>query len=349
MRIVILGAGRQGRIVAGDLIENGYDVILSDIVDPQIPSTKFIQADLSDVYKRLSIIQQGDIIVCALPARFGYGIVKSCIVAGKDCVDMSYCDENILDLDADAKYKKVKVLPDCGVAPGLSNLVAGRAIHTREPSKVGIQVGGFAKDSNVSLGYAVTWSPEDLLQEFLRPARVIKDSMIEVEEVLSGQEEFEIEGVGRLEAFYTDGLRTMLFNRGQVSVLEEKTIRRAGFMKEVQDLIAEGRFIDYINQNCLNVEDILVMRVVADGREEILVVEAEDGITAMARATAFSCSTFVQVLAEDFVEGYGVIAPEILAQDKDCYTHILDKLAVKNIMFRGRDTINYPFLEVNYP
>jgi len=346
MQIIVLGTGRQGKIIAQDLIESGYDVLVSDVSNPNIKYAKFIQVDLSNPYKKLDVIKQADLVVCALPSRLGYETIKTCIMAEKNCVDLSYCEENVLDLDADAKQKRVKILPDCGVAPGLSNLIAGRAIHTQSPKKVSVQVGGFAKDSNVPLGYSLTWSPEDLLEEFLRPARIIKDGHVEEREVLSGIETFEVDGIGKLEAFYTDGLRTMLSNYGSVQTLEEKTIRRAGHMSETKRLVEEGKFIEFI-QKCSNIEDVLVMRVIADGKEEVLIVKPEDGVSAMARATAFSCSVFAQILADDFVDGWGIIPPEILAQDDDCYTHILDKLAVKNIMFGTGNLTHYPFLRAN--
>lgn len=341
MKILVLGAGRQGKIVAQDLVKCGYDVIVSDIANFNIDGAAFITADLSNAYRRAEVVKKADLVVCALPARLGYGTIKSCIVAGVDCVDMSYCSENVLDLDSDAKYKKVKILPDCGIAPGLSNLVAGRAIKAKSPYKLSIQVGGFAKDPDVPLGYSLTWSPEDLLEEFVRPARIVENYKIVEKKALSGIEEFGSK-YGKLESFYTDGLRTLL-NCKSVPYMEEKTIRRAGHIEKSKELVEKGEFLQFVEENCSGLEDVLYMKISADDESYVLCVESEDGLTAMVRSTAFSCSAFVQAMAEGFVEGYGVITPEKLAKSDDCYTYILDLMATKNIMFGDSGKVEYPF------
>lgn len=342
MHVVILGGGRQGQVVAKDLIDSGFSVTVADMAECNLPGASYVKADLSNKSDINGVIVDSDMVVSCLPSHLGYGAIEQSILCKKNCVDMSYCNENIMNLDYLAKANRVSVLPDCGVAPGMSNLIAGRASYKIKPNKISIQVGGFSRDPNAPYGYALTWSPDDLLEEFKRPSRVIEGGHIVTKKVLSGIDVFNIDGIGKLESFYTDGLRTMLYSLPDTPYIEERTIRRFGTTKLFEKMVSDDTFLKEMDK-CAGVEDMLYMRIIADDTVESVTVYAENGLTAMARSTALSCSSFVKVLANGFIDKIGVIPPELLAEDDGLYSYYIDLLATHNILFSNSSKVSYPF------
>jgi saccharopine dehydrogenase-like NADP-dependent oxidoreductase len=266
-------------------------------------------------------------------------------MAEKNCVDLSYSPYNILKLDSHARANGTIIIPDAGIAPGVSNLVAGRALNTGYNS-IKMYVGGFAKDKDAPLGYSKSWSTDDLLEEFVRPVRIWKDGEVKTVDAMSEIEKVCIPGVGILDAFYTDGLRTLLYYKRHEMMdrkvtVTEKTMRREGHMEEVMSLIKSGTFKEYVEKNCVSLEDMLAMRVEAGSEVVDMVVSSDDEMSAMARSTALSCSVFVQMIAEGKLNRTGVIPPEALSEDAELYADILDRLLDNGISF----TTKYPFLQ----
>lgn len=345
-KVLVLGAGQMGSVIVRDLVESGYEVDVADAVRPKIPGAKSIVADLSKTISLKSLMgRRYDVVVGALPSYLGANAIQSAISMHQNYVDLSYCTEDIVSLHDDAVLMDSLVVPDCGVAPGLSNLLTGRAINKGHDT-VKVYVGGFAIDPTVPLGYAVSWSIEDLLDEFVRPARIIQNGEVQTVPAMSGVEQLTIPGVGDLEAFYTDGLRSLLKYQNEDVVarkatIVEKTMRRAGHLPETLELVKNGTFVNYMKDNCMGHRDTLVMRVEADGNAVDMRVDADDVMSAMARTTALSCSAFAQMVADGEMESMkGVLPPEVFSEDENVYKHILDKLAEKGIAF----TQPYPFL-----
>src|SRR5205085_11676997 len=127
-----------------------------------------------------------DVGVGAMPARLGFAATQAAVKAKRHYVDLSYYSEYAALLHGAAQAAGVAIMPDCGLAPGLSNLIAGRALATRKPKEINIQVGGFAADPKKPYGYVITWSPEDLVDEYLRPTRIIRDGKVVEVPALSG-------------------------------------------------------------------------------------------------------------------------------------------------------------------
>src|SRR5438045_5707301 len=169
-----------------------------------------MQRDLSRPLELVGALQEYEVVVGALPARLGFAAAQAAVKAKRHYVDLSYYSENAALLHGAAQAAGVAIMPDCGLAPGLSNLIAGRALATRKPKEINIQVGGFAADPKKPYGYVITWSPEDRPDDFLRPARIIRDGKVVEVPALSGLEIIKIPGVGDVEAFVHHGLRTLL-------------------------------------------------------------------------------------------------------------------------------------------
>lgn len=344
-RIIVLGGGRQGRFIANDLAGD-HDVTVADVAAVSLPGVRTMQRDLSRPHELVGLLHEFDVIVGALPAKLGFAAAHAAVKAKRHYVDVSYYIEDARQLHDAAQAAGVAIMPDCGVAPGLSNLIAGRALATRKPKEINIQVGGFAADPKKPYGYVVTWSPEDLMDEYLRPARIIRDGKVVEVPALSGLETITIPGVGAVEAFFTDGLRTLLSEANprvgvpRIKNMTEKTVRWPGHVDEVKPHIANGTLVKELTEKCREGSDIVVFRVQADKDVVTMVDRARDGMSAMARTTALSCAAFARWVAGGKMQFAGVVPPEKLATDHAAYQFILDTLRVRGIAFDPP----YPFV-----
>ncbi|MBS7637268.1 saccharopine dehydrogenase, partial [Candidatus Bathyarchaeota archaeon] len=226
-----------------------------------------------------------------------------------------------MTLDERAIEAGVTIIPDCGVAPGLSNMLVGRSAQKLdEVHSIHILVGGIPARAEPPLGYTITWSPEDLLDEYTRKVRIVRDGMLTEVEPLTGLENMDLPGVGTLEAFYTDGLRTLL-RTVKAREMWEKTLRYPGHVEKIR-LLRDLGFLDgesieieglpipikRLTARILErklyrpkVEDVLVMKVEVSGirggedkRYTHYLLDRYDkerGITAMARTTAYTAAS----------------------------------------------------------
>jgi len=337
-KIVVLGGGRQGRVVANELAAD-HQVTVADINRSDVPGAKAVVVDLSDPRAVEKLLAEHEMGVGALPARLGFMATQAAIRAKRNYVDLAFYPEDAYSLDAAAKKAGVSILPDCGLAPGLSNLVAGRAVAQEKRSAIHIQVGGVAADRTRPYGYVISWSVEDLMDEYRRPARIVRGGKVVTEPALSGLEQIMIEGVGTMEAFYTDGLRTLL--NLDVAEMSEKTMRWPGHMEAVRPLVTSGRLVAELRSKCVEGDDLVVFRMQVDKEVVTMVDRPKDGTSAMSRTTALSCAAFARWLATGKVKQTGVIAPEHLGADPEAYEFILGSIGKHDIVMNPR----YPFLE----
>jgi len=354
MRILVLGGlGRQGRVVTKNLIEQNplYQVSVVDSepmrVQPPEGVHHVIGANLADYNAMVQVMGNDDydMAVCTLPAELGFNCVKAALEAGLHIVDLSYTAEDLMVFDQEAKDKGLTVLIDVGVAPGLSNLLVGRA-QLKAPQSIVAMVGGVPQNHLEPFGYSITWSLEDLMEEYVRPARIRVDGETKSVPALSGLENVSIVHEGEaisLEAFYTDGLRSILTNHGDVPNISEKTMRYCGHVEAIKPYLAQGKeyLIHEFKKECKeNVPDLLVMKVVADDESVTMVIKSDDEMSAMARTTALFCVTSALAVATKTVATPGVFPPEKLAADDKVYKFILDKMAGYGVSFSDQ----YPFM-----
>lgn len=343
MKIVILGGnGKQGRRVAEELSPD-FDITIADQSAVHVEGVfdNFVNIDLSDYVEVRKLLYNYDLAVGALPASLGFQTMMAVVDTGINYVDMSFCEQDVLSLNAEAVRKKITVIPDAGVAPGLSNLIVGRAMHTRSLKQIGIYAGGVA--ANKEQDYVITWSPEDLVAEYTRPARYIEEGKIcSTPALVSGLEYITVDGVGEFESFTTDGLRTILTNHGNVPTVYEKTMRWPGHLGALMHM--EQFMTDIVKTYEVfhpdSAPDILAVVIRVDEEEVQLVVRHKDWQSAMSRATAYSCASFVRLLAYRKFVDTGVIPPEKLAWHDKSYKFILDNMARHGIEFNA----NYPYL-----
>ncbi len=372
MRVIIFGAGRVGAAMALDLAaEETFEVTVADI-DPEalrplsgIERLTPVRADLRTVDMIQRLAGTHDLVVGAVPGPLGYGMVRSVIDAGRDIVDISFFEEDPYpELDELARKRGVMALMDCGVAPGCSNLILGAAQSELDSvESFSCWVGGLPSVRRQPFEYKAVFSPIDVIAEYTRPARLVENGEVVTREALSEVELLDFEGAGTLEAFNTDGLRTLL--RCDVPNMKEKTLRYPGHAEKMRLLRDTGFFsteeievrgakvrpIDLTSELLFPAwhmgeddEDLTVFRAEIVGRKGEHTVrrtyqmldrlDRDTGTTSMARTTGYTCTAIVRAVASGLFRQEGVWAPEVMGRTQGCFRFILDRLAERGVVFR---------------
>ncbi len=364
MKVIVFGCGLVGKAIVRELT-GALDVVLTvvdvdqDALNEAVggADVKTIVADLTEDGTARKLAEGQDIAVGAVPGWLGAKVLRGAIEAGCMIVDISFMPEDPFDLDELAKEKKVPVLVDCGVAPGLSNLLVGRATSVLdEVDSVTIMVGGLPVVRRLPYEYGAVFSPDDVLEEYTRPAFVIEGGLEIVKPALSDPELIEVHGLGTLEAFLTDGLRTLRQTIDAESMVE-KTLRYPGHRERIQLLLDTGLLDDEpVEVNGVEIsprdvtakllrkkwqlgpgeEDITVLLVEVEGRKDdervrytyslLDVYDDDKGVTSMARTTGYTCLAIVRMLIASKIEGTGVIPLEHVARDTDTFEQVLTYL-----------------------
>jgi saccharopine dehydrogenase-like NADP-dependent oxidoreductase len=371
LRIITLGCGRIGSALVKDLVRSmpSVKIVVSDadlkavervLRDLEGVGIDAIQLDLSNYREIASIVKDFDLVIGLTPGRLGFQTMRACMEAGVNMVDLSYMPEDPLTLHSDALAKGVTIIPDCGLAPGLSNILVGRAVTLLDRIEdVIILVGGIPQRAILPLGYKVTWCVEDLIEEYVRRARVVKDGKVIEVEALNGLELIDFPGIGKLEAFYTDGVRTLHHSIKGVRNMWEKTLRYPGHAEKIRLLKELGFFDETKVEGSVvspreltikvlerkldlpEVRDIVVMRVIVNGFRGgsaascmytlIDRYDEGEGLTAMARTTAYTASIVVQLLSRGKIREKGVIPPEKLGMNEELFNEITGYLRKKGV------------------
>jgi saccharopine dehydrogenase-like NADP-dependent oxidoreductase len=372
MRALIAGCGNIGSVAAEDLAKSmkSTDVVVADNDKAKAKTiaekvgkdnVSWIQVDVTNPKELVKTLKGFDLIMGFLPGKLGYGLAEACIEAGKDLVDVSYMAENPLALDEKAVGVGVTIVPDCGLAPGISNVLVGHAVGKLDKvNAVYIMVGGLPEKPVPPLGYTITWSPESLIDEYTRKAGIVKKGKKAEVEALSGLEGVDFPNVGKLEAFYTDGLRTLM-DTIRAEEMWEKTLRYPGHAEKIKTLEALGFFDEKeISVNGLDlsprkltvrllaeklwrpeIRDIVALKVevsgVKNGQRTDYVChlldfyDQERGITAMARTTAFPASIVAQLILKSAIKKKGVVPPEKIGMCEELYRTFVDELGKHDI------------------
>jgi lysine 6-dehydrogenase len=357
MNLLVLGGGAQGRVIATDLARArpADTVTVADLRQPPmpaLPNLRWIEADASNLTALARLIAAYDLAVGALPSRFGYGAMQAAIDARRNFVDVSFAAEDPLALDGPARRAGVSIAPDCGLAPGLSHLLAGDAYaRFGAPERLEILVGGVAQDASRPYGYVVTWSLDDLVEEYTRPARFVRGGEVVELPVFAELVAETVDGAGTMESFLSDGLRTLLFTLPRVRDMEEKTLRWPGHVAAIQPLLtpADGgaRFRKEFREHCVvdPAEDLVALVVRArwpngTTRQHTMVdrYDPASGLTAMSRTTAFTTSVMAQLAAEGGLPRPGVVPPELVAENAKAVKFVLEKMGDRGVRFVERET-----------
>ncbi|MEI7472710.1 MAG: saccharopine dehydrogenase C-terminal domain-containing protein [Chitinophagaceae bacterium] len=366
MHIAVLGAGMVGRAIAIDLAKD-FDVTSFDlspvsleILQKKCAAIRTAQTDLGDFNNYPSLLAPFDYVVNAVPGFMGYAALEAIILSKKNVVDISFFAEDALQLDALAKANGVTAITDCGVAPGLSNLLLGHYNEIMQVQSFECLVGGLPKQRVLPFEYKAPFSPIDVLEEYTRPARYQENGHIVTRPALSEPELIDFEKPGTLESFNTDGLRSLLFTMSHIPDMKEKTLRYPGHISLIQALLKAGFLdtnpIEYKGQTIVpraftsavlfnqwqlgpTEPEFTLMRVtINDSKKSIgcLLYDEYDAateISSMSRTTGYTCTGAVRLLVNNYFTEKGVFPPELVGKHPACFEFMLAHLKERNISF----------------
>jgi saccharopine dehydrogenase-like NADP-dependent oxidoreductase len=373
-RVVVLGAGMVGQAIARDLAADaGLRVDVADVRPEALERVAArapvgtVRADLGNPEAVRRLAGGYEVAVGALPSVIGLRALRAVIEAGRpSCVDISFMPENALELDGLARERGVTAVVDCGVAPGLSNMMCGAAAARLRPvESVEIYVGGLPVERRWPFDYKAGFAPWDVLEEYTRPSRVVEHGRVVVKEPLSEPELIDFPGVGTLEAFNTDGLRSLVHTI-DAPFMKEKTLRWPGHAELMRVLKDTGFFSlepleiggQMVRPRDLTSAllfpkwafeegeaDLTVMRVRVTGREGAARVacawdlvdryDEASGLRSMSRSTGYVATSVARLLASGRLRRPGVHAPEALGAEAGLLDHVLADLAARGVKCRA--------------
>jgi saccharopine dehydrogenase-like NADP-dependent oxidoreductase len=367
-KIVVLGGGLVGRVIARDLArEKDFQVTVADASGATrsrltAEGLGTVALDLADDTAVRRALAAADVVVGAAPGHMGFRLLRLVIEAGKPYADIAFMPEDFLALDGLARERGVTAVVDCGVAPGLSNLLCGRAEHEFDSvERMLILVGGLPKHRVWPFEYRVVFSAVDVIEEYTRPARWVEHGRLVTRPALTDVEPVDLPRVGTVEAFNTDGLRSLATTL-HAPFMKEKTLRWPGHVEKMRMLRETGflsleplevagtkvRPYDLTTRLLFDAwklppgeSDLTVMRVEATGtiggRRETWTWDLYDeadlaaGFHSMARTTGFPCAIVARMLARGELSRPGVQPPERLAGDDRVFAAIMEGLRERGV------------------
>ena len=363
-----MGGGRVGSAIVRDLaVEDDFSVLGVDLDPVRVERmTEFgadgVVADLSDLSNVSKAVADADLVVGAVPGFMGYRTVERVLKEGRPIVDISFFPEDAFGLDLLARDAGVCCLVDCGIAPGLSNLILGRIEeHLDETASFHCLVGGLPVERTWPWEYKAPFSPGDVIQEYVRPARLRRDGVEITMPALSEVELVNFPGLGSLEAFNTDGLRSLLRTCKTPDMVEKtmrypghavrmRILREAGFFstEEIQaasGLVRPRDVTEALLFSAWRFEegepDLTVMRIVVEGKQNgkalrytynlLDYYNPDTETSSMARTTGYTCTAMVNLIARGLWTKPGLAPPEVVGRDADCYDAVLKHLEDRNV------------------
>ncbi|MDH5434321.1 MAG: saccharopine dehydrogenase NADP-binding domain-containing protein [Gammaproteobacteria bacterium] len=368
--IVVLGTGMIGSAVALDLAEKHkvttIDVNKKALSDVQAKNSavETLVYDLQQNEDYTDVLAPFDLVVCAVPGFFGFETLKKVLSAKKSVVDISFFPENPFDLNYLAEQNGVFAIVDCGVCPGMSNVILGYIDSQMDISNYECLVGGLPQKKTWPFNYKAPFSAVDVIEEYVRPARMVKNGEIVVRPALSDCELMEIQRIGTMEAFNTDGLRTLIHTMPHIPNMTEKTLRYPGHAEYIQVLAKSGFFstdmmeVDGMAFRPIDVtarilkdnwklkssdEEFTVVRITIEGdkngkKRRCIYRMLDNGCSetktsSMARSTGYTATAIANYVLDNN-QNAGVLAPEHIGVQSGAYEYIFDYLMERQVEYR---------------
>lgn len=366
--IIVLGAGLVGKTIALDLARNHNvtsvdksETALKELSSNGIKTNTF---DLQDLTALRDLVKSYDLVVGAVPGFMGFKTVQTVIEAGKNMVDISFFPEDAFALDELAKKNNVTIVTDCGVAPGMGNIILGYHNKRMKVTDYECLVGGLPVVREWPFEYKAVFSPIDVIEEYTRPARYVQNGAIVTKDALSDPELVHFDGIGTLESWNSDGLRSLIYTMSHIPNMIEKTLRYPGCIEYLR-VLRESGFFSYepVEVNGVAVrpidvtskllfpkwklkpgeEEFTVMRIIIEGEEGGLkkryrysLLDRTDKKTntlSMARTTGYTCTAAAeQVLNGGFVRK-GISPPEFLGEEENNFKSIIAYLEARGVHY----------------
>jgi lysine 6-dehydrogenase len=373
MKIIVLGGGLVGGPMAVDLAADAdTEVAVADIDQETLErlrrkhGLRTVRRDLANPRTVKSLVKDFDLVLSAVPGGLGFRTLRAVIEARRPVVDIAFFPEDPFALSAAAEKAGIQAVVDCGVAPGLSHVLIGHAqAGLDETRSAAIYVGGLPEVRERPFEYKAVFSPSDVIEEYLRPARLVEGGRVVVKPALSEPELVDFPGVGTLEAFNTDGLRSLATTLA-IPELKEKTLRYPGH----RELMAVFRDAGFFGKDRLEVggvrvrpldltarllfpkwklaegeRDLTVMRVVVEGvkaggrcRLTYDLLDRYDpirGVHSMARTTGYTATVVLRLIARGLYDRPGLSVPEFIGARPDCVRFLLEGLRERGIAIKA--------------
>ena len=370
--IIVLGAGMVGSAMAIDLSKK-HKVTLTDFNPKVLEKVKekcsalvIEQLDVTDKAKLKNSIVKHDLVICAVPGFLGFDTLKTIIESEMNVVDISFFPENSLELDALAKEKNVTAIVDCGVAPGMDNIILGYYNEKMKLTDFECLVGGLPKIKKWPFCYKAPFSPVDVIEEYTRPARYVEHGNEVIREPLTDCEYVEFEKVGTLESFNSDGLRSIIYTMPHIPNMKEKTLRYPGHVEYIRVLKESGFFsqekiemggqkispLDFTSKILFNEwklgeteEELTIMRVTLkglnkEGKLEEVVYDMYDEYNpetktaSMSRTTGYTATAAANLFLEGIFNEKGVFPPELVGKHEECFNYFISYLSERNVIYK---------------
>jgi saccharopine dehydrogenase-like NADP-dependent oxidoreductase len=288
--------------------------------------------------------------------------MQDVIEAKKNIVDISFYPEDPFGLDGLAKKNNVVAVMDCGVAPGMGNIIFGHHNQSMKISDYECLVGGLPVKREWPYEYQAVFSPIDVIEEYIRPARFIQNKKLIIKEALSETELIEFDEVGTLESWNSDGLRSLIKTMPHVPNMIEKTLRYPGCVEYLKVLRASGFFsYEEIEVNGVKIKpidvtskllfpkwemkegdkDFTIMRIIIKGKENgsqvkyqyNLLDRYQDNTISMARTTGFTCTAVSNLILEKKYKRTGISPPEYLGEHFEFIRkYLYDRNVIYNVI-----------------
>lgn len=371
MRITVIGAGTIGSAIAWDLAQRS-DVSQVQVCDSRpgpleklhdhvrSPTLRTFQVNARDPQVLTPILKRSRCVVGCVTPRINGVLARMAVDLGIHFCDLGGNEEVVeeeFELQEEARKKSVWVVPNCGLAPGLINILCMHGVDQFDTvSDANVRVGDIPSDPTPPFNFHLSYDAAKLVEDYTRPATCIAQGELTRCQPLTGLEEINFsEPFNNLEAFHTSGgLSTLPSDlEGRVQNLDYKTIRYPGHAKQMRFLLALGfaeeRAVDVRThltyrdilvrrlEKRLRLEepDVVVLRILISGTKEgekkTLVYEMidysdqEQHLTAMQRCTGFPVSVIASLLASKSVPGGGVSPPEHIVPKENFFDTLLER------------------------
>jgi len=369
--IIVLGAGMVGSAMATDLAKK-HQVTIADLsqkaIDSAVKKYDKLTSKILDVTDKLALkkaIKHFDLVVCAVPGFLGFETLKAIIEAKKNVIDISFFPENCFELNELAKQNNVTAIVDCGVAPGMGNVILG--FYNEKLKLTGFEclVGGLPKVKKWPFCYKAPFSPIDVIEEYTRPARYVENGKMVTKDALTDCEYVDFEGVGTLESFNSDGLRSIIFTMPHIKNMKEKTLRYPNHVEYIKVLKESGFFneekiningsevspLDFTSKILFNEwklgeneEELTVMRITLkgtdnNGKQKSIIYTLHDefcsktNTSSMARTTGYTATAAANLFLDGLFTEKGVFPPELVGKHEACFNYILKYLRERNVIY----------------
>jgi len=360
-KIIVLGAGMVGSAMAIDMAQK-HDVTVSDIdnkvlanVSEKCNKLKTLNLNVAIKSDLIKALQPFDLVICAVPGFLGFKTLKTIIEAKKNVIDISFFPENAFELDKLAKENKVTAIVDCGVAPGMGNVILGYYNEKLKLTDFECLVGGLPKQKKWPFCYKAPFSPVDVIEEYTRPARYVENGIVVTRDALSDCEYIDFDRVGTLESFNSDGLRSIIQTMPHILNMKEKTLRYPGHVEYIKVLKSSGFFnqekisVNNVDISPLeftskilfdewklgeNEKEITVMRITlkgenSEGKTEKVIYNLFDEyctdtkVSSMSRTTGYTATAAANLFLDGVFSDNGIFPTELVGQLEESWKYLM--------------------------